>query len=333
MTWDRKTRAAQSNCSFHVGSFCCGRGSVSQSCRAISLSTTNCPEHTHVLDLVLVEGGYGVNYDPGQTATKVDDLVHHEGHDAGGEGVILHVQIPRGPEALCDAKLDMDLGHLLEDGEVVGWCCRVQPTGDSGVDGRERRAPVEALNVSPVRAFGVSKRRDAYTTVAIVKVFSSARESSREEGKMWFGPGQVKKGHCRVRGAVGVVCVLNNPELVEASRTVREITYRFCQGRFIIWGSRDPCELATELELAGVEGGSANGDPLNLRMSRWARVRFRLPSSTSPRNIHPGAASGVPLAPSTAWHLQIGTNLGPMIGSGKSCLAPPKGLLHATTFR
>lgn len=35
----------------------------------------------------------------------------------------------------------------------------------------------------------------------------------------------------------------------------REITYRFCQGRFIIWGSRDPCELATELALAGVEGG------------------------------------------------------------------------------
>lgn len=83
----------------------------------------------------------------------------------------------------------------------------------------------------------------------------------------------------------GDVCVLNNPELVEAN-PAREIEYRFCQGRFIIWGSRDPCSLATEVVLAGVEGGawgvgSANGDPLNLRMSRWARGRFRLPSSTT----------------------------------------------------
>lgn len=36
-------------------------------------------------------------------------------------------------------------------------------------------------------------------------------------------PGKVKKGHCRVRGVVGVsVSVLNNPELVEASLTGQE---------------------------------------------------------------------------------------------------------------
>lgn len=88
--------------------------------------------------------------------------------------------------------------------------------------------------------------------------------------------------------------------------------------------------LATELELAG---GSANGDPLNLRMSRWPRVRFRLPSTSSPRNIHPCAASGAFLGPGSACHLQIGGNVGPMIGSGKSCLPPPKRPFHATTFR
>lgn len=99
--------------------------------------------------------------------------------------------------------------------------------------------------------------------------------------------------------------------------------YRFCQGRFIIWASRDPCRLATELVLAG-RGPSANGAPLNLRMSRWPRVRFRLPSSTSPRNTHPGAASGVLVAASTAWHLQIGVNLGDMIGKQQILTPSPK---------
>lgn len=155
------------------------------------------PEHTHVLDLVLVEGGYGVDYDPGQTAAKVDDLVHHEGHDAGGEGIILHVEIPRGPEALCHAELDMDLGHLLEDGEVVCWCCRVQPTGDCGVDGGERRAPVEASCVSPVRAFESfeNQGRDGLS-VGLRYLHDGGHGEGvlLGEGELWTGPGEVEGG-------------------------------------------------------------------------------------------------------------------------------------------
>lgn len=46
------------------------------------------------LDLVLVEIGYAVNYNPRQRATEVDTLVHDEGHDAGCEDIVLHVGIP-----------------------------------------------------------------------------------------------------------------------------------------------------------------------------------------------------------------------------------------------
>lgn len=74
---------------------------------------------TYVLNLVPVEGGNGVDDDPRQAASKVDNLVHHERHDTGGEGVILHVQVPGGPGALKNAEVDIDLGNLLEDGVVL----------------------------------------------------------------------------------------------------------------------------------------------------------------------------------------------------------------------
>ena len=46
------------------------------------------------LDLVLVEVGDAVDEDPGEGTPEVDDLVHDEGHDAGGEDVVLHVCVP-----------------------------------------------------------------------------------------------------------------------------------------------------------------------------------------------------------------------------------------------
>lgn len=52
---------------------------------------------TCLLNLPSAEVGYGVDNDPWQTATKVDDLVHDKGHDASGEDVILHPQVPRRP--------------------------------------------------------------------------------------------------------------------------------------------------------------------------------------------------------------------------------------------
>lgn len=46
------------------------------------------------LNLVLVEIGDAVDYDPRKTSAEVNNLVHDEGHDAGGEDIILHVCVP-----------------------------------------------------------------------------------------------------------------------------------------------------------------------------------------------------------------------------------------------
>lgn len=55
-----------------------------------------------------------VDYDPGQRAAEVDDLVHQKGHDARSEDVILHVRIPRSPEALKNIKVDIVFRYLVE---------------------------------------------------------------------------------------------------------------------------------------------------------------------------------------------------------------------------
>lgn len=46
------------------------------------------------LDLVFVEIGDAVDYDPGETAAEVDGFVHDEAEDSGGEDIVLHVGIP-----------------------------------------------------------------------------------------------------------------------------------------------------------------------------------------------------------------------------------------------
>lgn len=106
---------------------------------------------TYVLNLVLIECRNGVDDDPWQAATKVDNFVHHERHDAGGEGIILHVQVPSSPGTLENAEVDIDLGDLLENGVIL---CgrkrrrRVDASGDRGVERGERRAPAKELLVS-----------------------------------------------------------------------------------------------------------------------------------------------------------------------------------------
>ncbi|KAB8338920.1 hypothetical protein FH972_021860 [Carpinus fangiana] len=66
-----------------------------------------------VLDLVLVQGGNAVDDHPGQRAAKVDNLVHDEGHDAGGKHVILHERIPGQPETLKDVQGDVVGGNFV----------------------------------------------------------------------------------------------------------------------------------------------------------------------------------------------------------------------------
>lgn len=52
---------------------------------------------TNILNLILVEVRYPVNDDPRKSSSKVYHLVHHKGHDASGESIVLHIEIPGCP--------------------------------------------------------------------------------------------------------------------------------------------------------------------------------------------------------------------------------------------
>lgn len=67
-----------------------------------------------MLNLVLAEIGDAVDDDPGKRAAEVDGFVHHKGHDASGEDVVLHVCVPGHPEALGVVEGDIGLGDGVE---------------------------------------------------------------------------------------------------------------------------------------------------------------------------------------------------------------------------
>lgn len=64
---------------------------------------------TYGLNLVLLEVGNLVDDDPWQGAAEVDDLVHDEAHDTGGEHVVADVCVPRSPHALEVVEVDIVL--------------------------------------------------------------------------------------------------------------------------------------------------------------------------------------------------------------------------------
>jgi hypothetical protein len=68
---------------------------------------------TYVLNLVLVEVWYPINDNPGQRATKVDHLMHHKGHDARSQHIILHVRIPGRPHLLEHVEVHIVFGYLI----------------------------------------------------------------------------------------------------------------------------------------------------------------------------------------------------------------------------
>ena len=84
---------------------------------------------SHLLDLVFPEHGQHVDYYPGQRATKVDGLVHDEGHDACSEDIVLHVGVPGHPHALGVVERDMVLGDFFEGAPVGVLCHRRQEAG------------------------------------------------------------------------------------------------------------------------------------------------------------------------------------------------------------
>lgn len=80
-----------------------------------------------VLDLVSLEETETVDEDPGQRTTEVDEFVHGEGHDAGGQNIVLHPGIPGGPELLGHIELAVQFRDFLVLAPVGarGQCGRV----------------------------------------------------------------------------------------------------------------------------------------------------------------------------------------------------------------
>jgi hypothetical protein len=98
---------------------------------------------TNILNLVLAEVWDHLNNDPRQASAKVNHFMHDEAQDSRSQDVILHPKIPSlqnskyslaihhcdirspreriayRPEALGHVQLDIVLGHLVEDAEVV----------------------------------------------------------------------------------------------------------------------------------------------------------------------------------------------------------------------
>ena len=69
---------------------------------------------THALDLVFTEVRDLIHEDEWESSSEIDDFVHHEGHDSGGEDVVLHVGVPCGPHLLEDIEVDIVLSDVVE---------------------------------------------------------------------------------------------------------------------------------------------------------------------------------------------------------------------------
>lgn len=68
---------------------------------------------TYTLNLVSLEETQAINEDPQKRAAEVEQLVDSEGHDAGGQDIILHPCIPCDPQSLCHAQVGIGFGDIL----------------------------------------------------------------------------------------------------------------------------------------------------------------------------------------------------------------------------
>lgn len=113
---------------------------------------------TYTLNLVSLEETQAINEDPQKRAAEVEQLMDSEGHDAGGQDIILHPRIPCDPQSLCHAQVGIGFGDILI----------LAPIGAGGQHGRiprrkrfnMRQIPQKSIIQSPKRGGGVQKNGD-----------------------------------------------------------------------------------------------------------------------------------------------------------------------------
>jgi hypothetical protein len=67
-----------------------------------------------MLNFVLPKRRNLINNNPRQTPSEIHSFVHHKGHDARSEHVVLHVDVPRSPHLLEVVERDIVFGDFLE---------------------------------------------------------------------------------------------------------------------------------------------------------------------------------------------------------------------------
>jgi hypothetical protein len=94
---------------------------------------------TYTLNLISIKETQAINEDPRKRAAEVEQLVDGEGHDAGGQDIILYPRIPCDPQSLCHAQVGIGFGDIL----ILG------PIGAGGQHGRiPRRKSVNMQQIS-----------------------------------------------------------------------------------------------------------------------------------------------------------------------------------------
>lgn len=76
---------------------------------------------TYTLNLVSLEEPKAIDEDPRKRTAEVEKLVDDEGHDAGGQDIILHPRIPCDPHSLCHAQVGIGFGDILILAPIGAW--------------------------------------------------------------------------------------------------------------------------------------------------------------------------------------------------------------------
>ena len=157
---------------------------------------------TYTLDLVSLEETQAINEDPRKRAAEVEQLVNGEGHDAGGQDIILHPRIPCDPQSLCHAQVGIGFGDILI----------LAPIGAGGQHGRIPRRRVSICDkfqksiIQPPRGGGAKKRRHRHC--GSWQVLNKREDAEAERGRRLFHEKNLKgsgrepehKSHQRCKG-------------------------------------------------------------------------------------------------------------------------------------
>ena len=148
---------------------------------------------TYTLNLVSLKETQAIDEDPRKRAAKVEQLVDDEGHDAGGQDIVLHPRIPCDPQSLCHAQVGIGFGNIPI----------LAPIGAGGQLGRIPRRKKVSMRHSTTEhnstTRGVQKAEETDIVVSSRSQFSNKREKADAERRRSLCCGKGSKQRIWVR--------------------------------------------------------------------------------------------------------------------------------------